>query len=48
MRKKQIDSILDKQLKKSRKSIDIEKYCGIIKLKKDPLSIQTELRDEWK
>ncbi len=25
----------------------ISKYCGKIKLKKDPLKIQKELRDEW-
>jgi hypothetical protein len=28
--------------------VDTEKYCGTIKLKKDPVIIQKELRDEWK
>ena len=29
------------------KGIDAKKYCGKIKLKKDALKIQKELRDEW-
>jgi hypothetical protein len=29
------------------KGVDTRKYCGVIKLKKDPLVIQKELRDEW-
>lgn len=32
----------------SSKGVDTHKYCGVIKLKKDPLVIQKELRDEWK
>jgi hypothetical protein len=31
----------------SRKKLDAKKYCGVIKLKKDPLVIQKRLRDEW-
>ncbi len=30
------------------KQIDIYKYCGILKLDKDPVEIQKQLRDEWK
>jgi hypothetical protein len=37
---------IEKQLN-TLKSKDISKYCGKIKLKKDPLQIQKELRDEW-
>ncbi|MDQ2719052.1 MAG: hypothetical protein M3Z26_04725 [Bacteroidota bacterium] len=28
--------------------VDTSKYCGILKLKEDPLIIQKKLRDEWK
>ncbi|MBI1768804.1 MAG: hypothetical protein HY015_07035 [Bacteroidetes bacterium] len=31
----------------SSKGVDTRKYCGVIKLSKDPLTIQKELRDEW-
>jgi hypothetical protein len=29
------------------KGVDTKKYCGVIKLTRDPLAIQKELRDEW-
>ena len=32
---------------KSKKHFDAFKYCGIIKLKEDPLTIQKRMRDEW-
>jgi hypothetical protein len=37
-------------LKKSKKDkgIDLSKHCGVIKLSKDALKIQKELRNEWK
>jgi hypothetical protein len=31
----------------SSKGVDTHKYCGVIKLSKDPLVIQKELRNEW-
>lgn len=31
-----------------KKGIQASKYCGKIKLAKDPLIIQKNLRDEWK
>ena len=31
----------------SRKKLDAKKYCGVIRLKEDPLDIQRRLRDEW-
>ena len=33
---------------KDTKVVNTLKYCGIIKLEKDPLVIQKEMRDEWK
>lgn len=30
-----------------RKGVDTVKFCGVIKLKEDPLVIQKKLRDEW-
>ncbi|MDX2002415.1 MAG: hypothetical protein SFW35_08280 [Chitinophagales bacterium] len=29
------------------KGFDAKKYCGLLKLREDPLSIQKRLRDEW-
>jgi len=43
--KKNISKILDKAI--SSKGVDTRKYCGVIKLSKDPLIIQKELRNEW-
>ncbi len=46
--KKDIDLINEKLSQLStRKKLDAKKYCGIIKLKEDPLVIQKKLRDEW-
>ncbi|MEY4703068.1 MAG: hypothetical protein RIR96_965 [Bacteroidota bacterium] len=44
--KKEIESI-EKRLH-SKREINYSKYFGKIKLKKDPLVIQKELRNEWK
>jgi hypothetical protein len=30
-----------------RKKLNAKKYCGVIRLKEDPLTIQKKLRDEW-
>ena len=38
---------LEKKLEKPR-GIDTRKYCGVIKLKNDPLEIQKQMRDEWR
>ncbi|HHP7241399.1 MAG TPA: hypothetical protein ACFCUD_06985 [Cyclobacteriaceae bacterium] len=48
--KKGTDSkLLAEQLKKAleTKGVDTHKYCGVIKLKHDPLAIQKRMRDEW-
>lgn len=47
MKKKQISLLLEKNKKSQSKKIDIEKYCGILKLKVDPLEIQKRIRNEW-
>jgi preprotein translocase subunit Sss1 len=41
---------LEKGLKvarKPKKDFDALKYCGVIKLKEDPIDIQKKMRDEW-
>ncbi|MHB2149560.1 hypothetical protein ACX8XP_10920 [Calditrichota bacterium LG25] len=30
------------------KGLDTKKYCGKLKIEKDPLKLQRRLRDEWK
>jgi len=29
------------------KGVDTKKYCGVLKLKDDPLAFQKKRRDEW-
>jgi hypothetical protein len=43
--RRNISKIFDKAV--SSKGVDTKKYCGVIKLSKDPLVIQKQLRDEW-
>lgn len=46
--KKEMERINKKlRLLPSRKKLDAQKYCGVIKLTEDPLAIQKRLRDEW-
>ncbi len=46
--KKSIRSILEKLTKEIKPiGVDVYKYCGKIRLKKDALKIQRELRNEW-
>ena len=46
--RKQIASLLARRKdEKKRKGIDVKKYCGVIKLKEDPLTLQKQWRDEW-
>jgi hypothetical protein len=35
------------QSSKTEKGIDLSKHIGVIKLDKDPLQIQKEIRGEW-
>ena len=30
-----------------KQKVDLMAFCGILRLKEDPLSIQKKLRDEW-
>jgi predicted glycosyltransferase involved in capsule biosynthesis len=47
--KKEFEKILTSiQNKRKSKTVDTSKYCGVIKLNKDALIIQKEMRDEWK
>lgn len=43
--RKNISKIFNKAV--ASKGVDTKKYCGVIKLAKNPLVIQKELRDEW-
>ncbi len=43
--KKEMDDIFAKL--PVNKGVNTKKYCGIIKLKEDPLTIQKKMRDEW-
>ena len=46
--RKNMQKLLDKLSKKQEpKGIDVHKYCGTIRLKKDALAIQKDMRDEW-
>lgn len=44
--KKEIDLIKKKFL--TVEGVNTKKFCGSIKLKEDPLTVQKSLRDEWK
>jgi hypothetical protein len=43
---KKINTKLSKS-RKNKKGFDAFKYCGVIELTEDPLTIQKRLRDEW-
>ncbi len=45
--KKEINAIRKKLGKMPVKGVDTKKYCGVIKLKENPLDIQKRLRNEW-
>ena len=49
--KKEIEQALEKLqknvLKEQKKHFDAHKYCGVVKLKEDPLAIQKAMRNEW-
>jgi hypothetical protein len=46
--KEKIQSILAQRNKRrGRKGVDVMKYCGLIQLKEDPVSLQKRWRDEW-
>ena len=43
--RKKLDAFL-KNIKE-KKGVNAKKYCGVIKLKENPLDIQKKMRDEW-
>jgi hypothetical protein len=43
--RKSISKIFNKAV--ASKGVDTKKYCGVIKLDRDPLVIQKQLRNEW-
>jgi len=43
--KKLLNKLWEEALKTD--GVDTHKYCGVIKLKNDPLAIQKAMRDEW-
>ncbi len=48
--KEEIDLLNQKLIKanlRHRKGLDAKKFCGVIHLKHDPLTIQKTLRNEW-
>ena len=45
--KEKIQSILDQRKRRRKKGVDLKKYCGLIQLKEDPVSLQKRWRDEW-
>jgi hypothetical protein len=45
--KKEIEALRKKLEKLPSKGVDTKKYCGVIKLKEDPMAIQKKMRDEW-
>jgi len=47
-KKEEVDKFIRESMKKSNAGFDAKKYCGVIKLDKDPLEIQNEMRNEWK
>jgi hypothetical protein len=47
LKKDSITKLLNRLSNKPGKGIDTHKYSGLIRLKRDPLDIQKELRNEW-
>lgn len=45
--KKVIAERFKKLYNRGRKGFDASKFCGVLKLEEDALSIQKRLRDEW-
>ena len=44
---KKLEQLNLKRIRKSAKAFDARKYCGVIKLKEDPLALQKKWRNEW-
>jgi hypothetical protein len=48
MKKKEIQSLLTRQKNTKKKKINLKKYCGVIELQEDALTLQKQWRNEWK
>ncbi len=46
--KKEFENLLSSFNKSKKKGVDLSKHTGVLKLSKDALLIQKEMRDEWK
>lgn len=44
---KVLEEAKSKTIDSKRRTFDAHKYCGVITLKEDPLSIQKKWRNEW-
>jgi hypothetical protein len=44
--REKIEQVLKTWIVRKRKT-DIRKYCGLLKMKEDPLKLQKSWRDEW-
>jgi hypothetical protein len=44
---KKLEQVALKKNAKAKKPFDARKYCGVIKLKEDPLALQKQWRNEW-
>lgn len=45
--RREIEALRRKLERRSAKGVDTKKYCGVIRLKEDPLQMQQKMRDEW-
>lgn len=45
--REEIEKLRIKPALKKPAGVDTKKYCGVLKLKEDPLIIQKKMRDEW-
>jgi hypothetical protein len=45
--RKDIEALRRKLERRLSKGVDTKKYCGVIRLKEDPLEMQQKMRDEW-
>ena len=44
---KKLEGQRTKRRRQSKKVFDARNYCGVIKLKQDPLQLQKQWRNEW-
>ncbi len=44
---KKLEQVYQKRVNRKKKVFNALKYCGVIKLKEDPLALQKKWRNEW-